>query len=254
VANGSGSPASAAATADTPATGRPTGTTSAPRFDLNGEWEGRYNNLGRIEIEKIMIQQLGNDITFTKITGDAFVPAGKTTLRGIYESNPFHREVQCADTGYVNPRWGKTTVAVIDASHIKATEDDGVCHMGEGLSFARPGKPTLSLDSAILFDFDKAALKQGTDDTINKVVSLIAEKHPNSRLTVAGYTDDRGSDSHNLDLSKRRAMAVAARLQSDGISAERLTIEGFGKLNPRYPNTNDEARAHNRRVEIIFLD
>jgi outer membrane protein OmpA-like peptidoglycan-associated protein len=85
-------------------------------------------------------------------------------------------------------------------------------------------------------------------------VALIAEKHANSRLEIAGYTDDRGSDSHNLDLSKRRAITVAAGLRSGGISAERLTIEGFGKQNPRYPNTNDEARAHNRRVEIIILN
>jgi OmpA-OmpF porin, OOP family len=55
-------------------------------------------------------------------------------------------------------------------------------------------------------------------------------------------------------LSRERAETVAAALKAKGIAADRLATKGFGKADPRYPNSNEEARARNRRVEIVVED
>ncbi len=225
---------------------------ATPRFDLNGQWEADFtidNSLTKFQHEKVMIQHLGDSITATKITGDEYVPAGKVTVRGTYSSNPFTAEQVCADKGYNNPNWYQITVKVIDASHFHV---EGGC--SGNVTWQRVGKTTVALDSAILFDLDKSVLKPAAQQTLEQIVALLADKHPHSHLLVAGYTDDTGTDAHNLQLSQRRAQSVAAWLGQHKVAAARLKTEGFGKKNPRYPNTNEEARSHNRRVEIVILD
>jgi peptidoglycan-associated lipoprotein len=201
----------------------------------------------------VMIEHLGNDVTGTKITGDVFVPAGKLTIRGTYDKNPFIGEQMCAKPGFSNPHFNKVRISVIDATHLTIIEVEGDCQ-GPADMWERVGKTTIALDNAILFDFDRTNLKPESQSTISKIVTLLADKHPKSHLMVAGYTDNRGSGDYNLQLSKRRAAAVSAALAAAGISADRLSIEGYGKKDPRYPNTNDEARSHNRRVEVVILD
>jgi len=70
------------------------------------------------------------------------------------------------------------------------------------------------------------------------------------RITIAGYTDDTGSESYNVQLSKARANAIQQFLQSRGIDARRMTTNGYGKSQPIAPNETEEGRALNRRVEI----
>jgi Tol biopolymer transport system component len=70
------------------------------------------------------------------------------------------------------------------------------------------------------------------------------------RIIIAGYTDDTGSESYNVQLSKARANAIQQFLQSRGIDARRMTTNGYGKSQPITPNETEEGRALNRRVEI----
>jgi outer membrane protein OmpA-like peptidoglycan-associated protein len=225
------------------------------RYDLNGEWQAEYNQSGEgLKIEQVMIEHLGDNVIGTKITGDAFVPAGKLTIRGTYGANPFVAEQMCAQRGFSNPRFGKATVQIVDETHLIITRPQGDYCLAGVDHWERVGKTTIALDNSILFDFDKADLKPASQSTISSIITLLADKHPTSHLLVAGYTDNRGSDAHNLQLSKRRAKAVSAALGSAGINADRLSVEGYGKKNARYPNTNDEARSHNRRVEVVVLN
>jgi outer membrane protein OmpA-like peptidoglycan-associated protein len=60
-------------------------------------------------------------------------------------------------------------------------------------------------------------------------VAARLQKNPNLKLEIDGDTDSIGDAAHNLDLSKRRAQAVASALASQfGIKAARLTVNGFG--------------------------
>jgi outer membrane protein OmpA-like peptidoglycan-associated protein len=222
----------------------------APRYDLNGEWQGKFTvNQADLKIEKVMIQQIGNDMVATKITGDEFVPAGKVTIHGAYTANPFSAQQVCASAGFQNAHWVDVTVTIMDATHLKVANSCGADALWE-----RVGKPTLALDSAILFDLDKYKLKPEAEATLEKIAGFLKDNHPKSHLLIAGYTDDLGSDAHNLVLSRRRAASVASWLAGHDLAAAQLKTMGYGKRNPRYPNTNDEARAHNRRVEIVVTD
>lgn len=115
------------------------------------------------------------------------------------------------------------------------------------------GKIRIVLESAILFDFDKDNLKPQAQAVLADLKASIIDKHPGTRVIVEGYTDDRGAQAYNLMLSQRRAQSVADWLKGHGVAASRLETKGYGKLKPRYPNTTEENRARNRRVEIVVV-
>lgn len=67
-------------------------------------------------------------------------------------------------------------------------------------------------------------------------------------ISIIGHTDDRGGYDYNMGLSYSRAKAVADLLKSLGY--ETPPPVGYGYTKPLVPNTSDEARTMNRRVEV----
>ena len=81
-------------------------------------------------------------------------------------------------------------------------------------------------------------------------VAKIMIANPSYKLMISGYTDNTGSASGNLRLSKARAAAAKAYLIKDGVDASRMTSEGYGISNPRADNNTAAGRKLNRRVEF----
>ncbi|HOP39935.1 MAG TPA: OmpA family protein [Geobacteraceae bacterium] len=104
----------------------------------------------------------------------------------------------------------------------------------------------------ILFDLDKATLKSESVKQLQDVVVLL-KQNPGLKLEVQGHTDDQGADGYNLKLSRRRAETVVAYLGLFGIDSKRLVPKGYGESKPVAPNTSDDGRAKNRRVELVKL-
>lgn len=100
---------------------------------------------------------------------------------------------------------------------------------------------TFAVDSTQISPSFRAALDE---------VAASLQKYPNSLIDVMGHTDSTGSDSYNLDLSRRRAEAVANYLGMRGVSRARIATVGYGEQYPRADNSTEEGRALNRRVEI----
>ena len=69
-------------------------------------------------------------------------------------------------------------------------------------------------------------------------------------FTVIGHTDRSGSDGYNDSLSRRRAEAVAAKLQASGLSASALSVSGRGESEPKVSTADGERNPTNRRVEV----
>ena len=112
----------------------------------------------------------------------------------------------------------------------------------------------MTLDSkSIRFDFDKAEVKPEYRDILNRIAGILMTLK-GFTIAVYGYTDDVGTQTYNLQLSRRRAEAVRDFLVQAGISATILSTKGFGKSDPRMPGNSDEARAANRRVEIAIVE
>lgn len=105
----------------------------------------------------------------------------------------------------------------------------------------------------ILFDVNSDKLKPESFGTI-KMIADILKENPNLRVSIIGHTDSDGDDASNLDLSKRRALAVKNELiTSFGIDASRLETDGKGESDPLVPNSSSVNKAQNRRVEFIKL-
>jgi peptidoglycan-associated lipoprotein len=112
----------------------------------------------------------------------------------------------------------------------------------------------MTLDSkSIRFDFDKANIKPEYRDILNRIAGIMMTLKGYT-IAVYGYTDDVGSPTYNLQLSRRRAEAVRDFLAQTGIPATIMSTKGFGKADPRVPGDSEQARAANRRVEIGLVD
>jgi len=112
------------------------------------------------------------------------------------------------------------------------------------------------LAEQILFDFDEAELRGGSEPTLQQVVELLSLSEDPS-VAVVGHTDGRGAPDYNQDLSQRRAQAVVDALVELGADPGRLQPEGRGQTQPvaeeTRPDGSDdpEGRAANRRVEVL---
>jgi len=85
---------------------------------------------------------------------------------------------------------------------------------------------------------------------LNQAVDTL-QRYPQVHVTVAGYTDSKGTDAYNQKLSERRAKIVYDYLTSHGIDASRLEGPiGHGASGPIGDNATDAGRAQNRRTEL----
>ncbi len=102
----------------------------------------------------------------------------------------------------------------------------------------------------VLFDFNKSTLKPSAKERLAKVAGIILA-YPDLQLKIDGYTDSVGGEQYNQQLSEERAASVRDYLISQGVSANNVIAQGFGKNNPIASNASPEGRQQNRRVEML---
>ena len=109
----------------------------------------------------------------------------------------------------------------------------------------------VNLPDGVTFAVDSSTITPAFQGTLDVIANSLIKYH-NSLIDVYGFTDSTGSDSYNLQLSQRRANAVADYLVARGVARSRMATQGYGE-DPRYSkgsNDTPEGRAQNRRVEI----
>ncbi|OBT30584.1 OmpA family protein [Vibrio splendidus] len=80
----------------------------------------------------------------------------------------------------------------------------------------------------------------------------VLKAHPQSSVDVVGHTDSTGAAEYNMMISKKRAAAVAAYIEEQGIEADRISASGEGEENPIATNDTAEGRSQNRRVDATI--
>lgn len=101
-------------------------------------------------------------------------------------------------------------------------------------------------DSAELLDSEKMKLEQ---------IAQILEAWPENDILVTGHTALAGTAKMRQELSEQRARAVADYMILLGVRDRfHIFTQGFGATKPVAPNTTEEGKARNRRVEITIMD
>lgn len=117
----------------------------------------------------------------------------------------------------------------------------------------QPGRIKVTLDATLLFGKDSATLRATVRGRLAEIATQLRKRGP-GRVAIVGYTDDLGTAAHGLDLSRRRAGAVAAALRPMLPAASfPFTTTGKGEAEPVVPNDSEANRRRNRRVELTYL-
>src|SRR4051812_20175887 len=105
-----------------------------------------------------------------------------------------------------------------------------VTRVGEGL--------VVTFNSGLMFDFDSDVLRAESKKNLDNLASSL-NNFGDSKLMLIGHTDAQGTDSYNLDLSRRRASSVARYLESRGVNSARVQIAGRGETEPIAANDTE---------------
>lgn len=136
-------------------------------------------------------------------------------------------------------------------------DDEDRCPDQRGTALAKGCPELAQIDKDVIirairnvqFETAQATLLSASYPVLDEVASLM-QRYPAYSLRIGGHTDNVGDDKMNLDLSKRRAKTCFDYLVSKGVSAARMSHDGFGETRPVATNDTEEGRAQNRRVEF----
>ncbi len=110
-------------------------------------------------------------------------------------------------------------------------------------------KVSLNYKEPIHFGHNSDVIQESSYNDLDATAKIL-KKYPDTKVVVKGYSDSIGNPAYNVDLSQRRAQAVADALVARGVNAGNVTAIGYGAANPVATNKTVEGRRLNRRVEL----
>jgi len=150
--------------------------------------------------------------------------------------------------------------------HLTATGPGGTADANVRVTVRVPVAPTadtgtssnLGEDAAfhaavqdVLFGYDSYDLDaQGKTNASNAANYL--NQHPNIKVIIGGYCDERGSAEYNLALGENRANAAKTALVNAGVAAGRLRVISFGKEKQFCTEQNESCYQQNRRAQFAI--
>ena len=99
----------------------------------------------------------------------------------------------------------------------------------------------------IFYDYDTYDIRTDAQSTLSHDASYLVA-HPNVKIVLGGYCDERGSDEYNLALGQNRADAAKNALVTAGVSADRIRVVSYGKEKPFCSESTEECWQQNRRA------
>ncbi len=106
------------------------------------------------------------------------------------------------------------------------------------------------------FDFDQIKIKPDYRELLRQQSACVMqalEERADMILQIEGHADERGSDEYNVALGHRRANAIANSIMAYLTNPELTQIISYGEEFPLVPQSNKNAWARNRRVEVTLL-
>ena len=106
--------------------------------------------------------------------------------------------------------------------------------------------------SDIYFDYDQFAIRDDAEVLLKSNARLLLEKFTEAKIVVEGHCDERGTQSYNMVLGERRAMAVQHFLLDLGVPAENLQVVSYGKDKPFCTEQTEVCWQDNRRGHFVI--
>lgn len=99
----------------------------------------------------------------------------------------------------------------------------------------------------IFFDYDTPDIRSDAQATLSRDASYLAS-HPDVRIVIGGYCDERGSNEYNIALGQNRAEATKNALVTAGVAANRIRVVSYGKEKPFCSESTEDCWQQNRRA------
>jgi len=103
----------------------------------------------------------------------------------------------------------------------------------------------------MFFDYDSFDLRPDAQSTASQAASFMVA-HPDLRILIGGYADERGSAEYNLALGENRANAAKTALVSAGIAGTRIRVVSYGKEKQFCTESNESCWQENRRAQFTI--
>jgi peptidoglycan-associated lipoprotein len=152
--------------------------------------------------------------------------------------------------------------------HLSAKGDGGATEANVRVTVRVPQAPTVPAESAgaesnamgseeafhqnvadIFFDYDSYTLRPEGQTAATKAASYLVS-HPDIKIVIGGYCDDRGSAEYNLALGENRANAAKTALVSAGVAASRIRVVSYGKEKQFCTEDTEDCWQQNRRSQF----
>lgn len=105
--------------------------------------------------------------------------------------------------------------------------------------------------TTVCFAYNSSVLDEQARLDLDKVVSQL-DSLSDYTVHLSGHADNTGSEDHNTQLSKERVVAVKNYLVSKNVDSTKIILAYYGEDKPAIPNTSEENKALNRRVEVTI--
>ncbi len=126
---------------------------------------------------------------------------------------------------------------------------DKVNSLMQTSEFSNPSSPLSQ--RTIYFDYDSSQIRKDFIPILEAHAHYLIA-NPNQRITLEGYSDERGTREYNIALGEQRAKAVFKVLQLIGVMGGQMDIVSYGEEKPAELGRTEQAYAMNRRVILVY--
>jgi len=147
--------------------------------------------------------------------------------------------------------------------HLVAKGDGGTTEANVRVTVRVPEAPTMGNETNtggedaafhaavkdLFFDYDSYDIRPSDESSVTAAASYLAA-HPDIKVLIAGYCDDRGSAEYNITLGENRANAAKQALVAAGVNTNRIRVVSYGKERQFCTEENESCWQQNRRAQF----
>jgi len=185
--------------------------------------------------QSVVLTWHSTDATSATIEGIGPVPTAGTRTVSPTESTDFNLTVT-GDGGTANA----TAHVTVNAPQAAPVQESNITEQ----EFEENVKP-------VFFDYDSYSIRPDAQSVISQDASYL-NQHPNLKVVIGGYCDERGSVEYNLALGENRANAAKQALVNAGISPDRLRTVSYGKEKQFCTEHTESCWQLNRRSQFTL--